>query len=64
MIHLEQVWAENKFTAEGQTLHKKAHEGPDETRAGVRITRSLPVCSYTLGISASVMWSSSTLWVI
>jgi len=51
LIHLEQVWAENKFTAEGQTLHKKAHEGPDENRAGVRITRSLPVRSLTLGIS-------------
>lgn len=51
LIHLEQVWAENRFTAEGQTLHKKAHEGPDETRAGVRITRSLPVRSLTLGIS-------------
>lgn len=51
LIHLEQAWAENKFTAEGQTLHKKAHEGPDETKAGVRITRSLPVVSRTLGIS-------------
>lgn len=51
LIHLEQVWAENKFTAEGQNLHKKAHEGPDENRAGVRITRSLPVRSLTLGIS-------------
>ena len=50
-IHLEQVWAENKFTAEGQVLHKKAHEGPDENRDGVRITRSLPVRSFLLGIS-------------
>jgi CRISPR-associated exonuclease Cas4 len=51
LIHLEQAWAENKFTAEGQTLHKKAHEGSDENKAGVRITRSLPVVSRTLGIS-------------
>lgn len=51
LIHLEQAWAENKFTAEGQTLHKKAHEGPDESKAGVRITRSLPVRSFELGIS-------------
>ncbi len=50
-IHLEQVWAENKFTAEGQVLHKKAHEGSDENRDGVRITRSLPVRSFLLGIS-------------
>jgi CRISPR-associated exonuclease Cas4 len=51
LIHLEQAWAENKFTAEGQVLHHKAHEGPDESKAGVRITRSLPVRSFNLGIS-------------
>lgn len=51
LIHLEQAWAENKFTAEGQVLHHKAHEGPDESKAGVRITRSLPVRSLNLGIS-------------
>ena len=51
LIHLEQVWAENKFTAEGQVLHHKAHEGQDENKAGVRITRSLPVRSFVLGIS-------------
>ncbi|MGL4400478.1 MAG: CRISPR-associated protein Cas4, partial [Luteolibacter sp.] len=51
LIHLEQVWAENKFTAEGQVLHHKAHEGADESKGGVRITRSLSVRSLTLGIS-------------
>lgn len=51
LIHLEQAWTENKFTAEGRELHKKAHEGPDETKAGVRITRSMSVRSFALGIS-------------
>ena len=51
LIHLEQAWAENKFTAEGQVLHKKAHEGEDESKAGVRITRSMAVRSIVLGIS-------------
>jgi CRISPR-associated exonuclease Cas4 len=51
LIHLEQMWAENNFTAQGQVLHHKAHEGADESKAGVRITRSLPVRSFTLGIS-------------
>ncbi len=51
LIHLEQVWAENKFTAEGRVLHKKAHEGADESKAGVRITRSMSVRSLALGIS-------------
>ena len=51
LIHLEQVWAENQFTAEGQVLHQKAHEGQDESKGGVRITRSLAVRSFALGIS-------------
>jgi CRISPR-associated exonuclease Cas4 len=45
LIHNEQVWAENRFTAEGQVLHKKANEGPDESRPGIRILRALPVSS-------------------
>ena len=51
LIHLEQVWAENKFTAEGQVLHKKAHEGDDESKGSVRVTRSMSVRSLELGIS-------------
>jgi CRISPR-associated exonuclease Cas4 len=51
LIHLEQVWAENRFTAEGQVLHHKAHEGADESKAGVRITRSMAVRSLVLGVS-------------
>jgi len=51
LIHLEQAWAENRFTAEGNVAHKRAHDAPDESRPGVRITRSLPVRSLTLGIS-------------
>jgi CRISPR-associated exonuclease Cas4 len=51
LIHLEQAWAENKFTAEGRVMHANAHEGPDETRAGVRITRGMPVASMELGMT-------------
>ena len=51
LIHNEQVWAENRFTAEGQLLHKKANEGPDEHRATGSILRHLHVSSKTLGIS-------------
>lgn len=50
LIHLEREWAENYFTAEGRVLHERAHEGPDETRPGVRIARSLSVQSQTLGL--------------
>jgi len=51
LIHIEQAWAENQFTAEGNVLHERAHDGPDETRPGVRITRGLPVHSVSLGLS-------------
>ena len=51
LIHMEQVWAENRFTAEGQVMHQKAHDGKGESRPGVRITRGLKVGSQTWGIS-------------
>lgn len=51
LIHLEQLWSDNQFTAEGNLLHARAHDGPDEARPGVRITRALPVRSLALGLS-------------
>lgn len=45
LVHLEQVWAENQFTAEGNVLHETAHSGADETQRGMRITRALPLVS-------------------
>jgi CRISPR-associated exonuclease Cas4 len=51
LIHNEQVWAENRFTAEGQLLHKKANEGPDEHRAAGSILRHLSVSSEKHGIT-------------
>jgi len=50
LIHIDQVWTENRFTAEGRAMHDRAHDGPDESRPGVRITRGLPVRSTTLAI--------------
>lgn len=51
LIHNEQVWAENRFTAEGQLLHKKANEGPEEHRTAGSILRHLNVSSETLGLT-------------
>lgn len=50
LIHLEQVWAENRLTAEGRLLHERVHEQEGETRAGVRIERGLPLRSLRLGL--------------
>lgn len=51
LIHLEQAWAENKFTAEGRVMHENAHEGADETKSGIRITRGMSVMSESLGLT-------------
>lgn len=51
LIHVEQIWVENRLTAEGNILHRNAHDGKARTRDGVRITRGLPLRSYQLGIT-------------
>lgn len=50
LIHVEGLWAENRLTVEGRHLHDKAHDGPSETRAGVRIARGLALRSLRLGL--------------
>jgi len=50
LIHLEGLWAENRRTTEGRHLHDNAHDGPDETRAGVRLVRAMPLRSERLGL--------------
>jgi CRISPR-associated exonuclease Cas4 len=51
LIHVEQVWADNRLTVEGNLLHQKAHDGPDESRPGVRIVRGLELRSLRLGLT-------------
>ena len=51
LIHIEQVWTENVFTAEGRLMHERAHDGGSEMRDGVRIDRSLAIRSLRLGLS-------------
>ena len=51
LIHIEQVWTENVFTAEGRVMHERAHEGGSEVRGDVRIDRGLAIRSLRLGLS-------------
>jgi CRISPR-associated exonuclease Cas4 len=51
LIHIEQVWEENRLTAEGRELHERAHEGGAESRPGVRIVRGLRLHSLRLGLA-------------
>ena len=41
LIHVEQVWAENRFTAEGNILHERVDSGVAEQRKNVRYERSV-----------------------
>jgi len=51
LIHIENVWEDNRFTAEGNLLHEKAHSGEIESRPGVLVRRTLPIHSFRLGLS-------------
>jgi CRISPR-associated exonuclease Cas4 len=50
LIHVEQVWDENLFTAEGRIMHERVHERDGESRGDVRIERGLPLRSLKLGL--------------
>lgn len=51
LIHIEQAWSENFFTAEGRVQHEKVHSGLGESRKVVRTERSLKIASKLLGLS-------------
>ena len=52
LIHIEQQWNENFFTAEGSLMHKRAHdEGIREHRGNIITIRGLYVHSHALRIS-------------
>lgn len=50
LIHVEQLWAENRFTVEGRHLHARADAGRGESRGGVHAGRAVAVWSYALGL--------------
>ena len=50
LVHLEGLWAENRFTAEGNLLHSRVHEEHDSVEDGVRIARGLRLASLRLGL--------------
>lgn len=50
LIHLEGQWEENRFTAEGRVLHKRADKGAREVRRDVIVTRGVRLHSFRLGL--------------
>ena len=51
LIHLEQIWSENTYTAEGREMHERVDDGKTSYRSGVCITRSELLRSAILGVS-------------
>lgn len=51
LIHLERLWAENRFTAEGDVLHAVADKGGSRKGRGVRRVLSLPLASKRLNLT-------------
>jgi CRISPR-associated exonuclease Cas4 len=50
LVHIENVWAENALTIQGEHMHDKVHEDGDrtESRGDVRIARGLASISTVL----------------
>ena len=59
LIHIERLWAENVFTAEGQVLHLSTHEAGSRKLRGFRRVRALPIASPPSASPASRISSSS-----
>jgi CRISPR-associated exonuclease Cas4 len=51
LVHLEQIWEENVYTAEGRILHEKADSGKTELRGDIKTVTGLPLRSLELGIT-------------
>lgn len=50
LIHIEQMWNENLFTAEGKIMHERVDEAGRESRGNVRIEFAMPLRSLRLGL--------------
>lgn len=51
LIHLERLWAENRFTAEGDVLHAVADKGGSRRGRGARRVMALPLASRRLNVT-------------
>lgn len=51
LIHIERLWEENRFTAEGRVLHETAHEPGLRRQKGLRRVTALPLASKRLNLT-------------
>ncbi|MBW2201387.1 MAG: Dna2/Cas4 domain-containing protein [Deltaproteobacteria bacterium] len=50
LIHVEQLWIENLYTAEGRIMHERVDTGNRESRGKIRIEYGMPLRSLRLGL--------------
>ena len=50
-IHIEQLWEENRLTAEGRLMHERVHKAGRESRRDKRVEYDLPLHSFSLGLT-------------
>jgi len=50
LIHIEQVWDDNRFTVEGTLFHERVDEQGPETRGDLHIARGVRLRSLRLGL--------------
>lgn len=51
LIHVERLWAENLFTAEGRILHERSSKPGQDLRGNVRTITAMPIRSLALGVA-------------
>lgn len=54
LVHVEQAWAENHFTAEGRVLHERVDSGVAEQRGNVRFERGVMLLSQHYGLTGKM----------
>lgn len=52
LIHIEQAWEENLFTAQGRIMHERVHEADHASRGDIRVEYAMPLRSLRLGLIA------------
>lgn len=50
LIHVERLWSENRYTAEGRIMHERVHTAASESRGRVRIEFGVPLRCLRLGL--------------
>jgi len=51
LIHIEQAWVENLYTAEGRIMHERVDSGGQASRGEVRVEYGVPLRSFQLGVT-------------